>query len=178
MLALNYMGTTADQLSAWLWKPFHRCCVNVRRRWDTKASIIDVFATFLLLAYCKLLLVSLYLLGWTNIYNADNEHVSGTSYVLIVGATVHYFSEEHLPFAITAIVILLSLLLPPYLLIFYPCKVFKWCLNCCHKRRWHTHLLKHIMDFTKMWLLEGGIFDPCLECICFFVLHSSLSIII
>ena len=22
----------------WLWKPFHRCCVDVRRRWDTKAS--------------------------------------------------------------------------------------------------------------------------------------------
>jgi len=42
----------------WLWKPFHRCCVNVRRRWDTKASIIDVFATFLLLAYSKLLFVS------------------------------------------------------------------------------------------------------------------------
>ena len=58
----------------WLWKPFHRCCVNVRSRWDTKASIIDVFATFLLLAYCKLLFVSLYLLGGTNIHNADNEH--------------------------------------------------------------------------------------------------------
>jgi len=82
--------------------------------------------------------VSLYLLSGTNIYNADNEHVSGTSYVLFVDATVHYFSEEHLPFAIIAIVILLSLILPPFLLIFYPCKVFKRCLNCCHKRRWHA----------------------------------------
>jgi len=35
----------------WLWKPFHRCCVNVRRRWDTKASLVDVFPTFLLLSY-------------------------------------------------------------------------------------------------------------------------------
>ena len=68
----------------WLWKPFHRCCVNVRRRWDTKASIIDVFATFLLLAYCKLLFVSLYLLGGIHIYNADNEHVSSTSDVVWV----------------------------------------------------------------------------------------------
>ena len=97
-----------------------------------EVSIIDVFAAFLLLAYCKLPFVSLYLLGVTNIYNAD------TSYVLFVDATVHYFSEEHLPFAIIAIVILLSLLLPPFLLIFYPCKVFKRCLNCCHKRRWHA----------------------------------------
>ena len=50
----------------WLWKPFHRCCVNVRRRWDSKASIIDVFATFLLLSYSKLLYVSLFLLQGTH----------------------------------------------------------------------------------------------------------------
>ena len=122
----------------WLWKPFHRCCVNVRRRWDTKASLVDVFATFLLLAYCKLLFVSIYLLAGTNIYNADSEHVSSTSYVLLVDATVHYFSKEHLPFAITAILILVFLFLPPLLLILYPCKIFSSCLNCCHKRRWHS----------------------------------------
>ena len=99
----------------WLWKPFHRCRVNVRRRWDTKASIIDVFATFLLLAYCKLPFVSLYLLGGIKIYYGDGEHVSSTSYVVFVDATVHYFREEHLPFAIIAIVILLSLLLSLHL---------------------------------------------------------------
>ena len=122
----------------WLWKPFHRCCVNFRRRWDTKASLIDVFATFLILSYSKLLFVSLYLLNKTVIYNADDEHVSATSNILLVDATVHYLSEEHLPFAITSILILFFLLLPPLLLIFYPCKVFNRCLNCCHMRRWHT----------------------------------------
>ena len=67
-------------------------------------------------------------------------------------ATAHYLSEEHLQFAITAILTLLSILLPPFLLIFYPCKIFNGCLNCCHKRRWHhyTHLLKHFMDVTEM----------------------------
>jgi len=29
-----------------------------------------------------------------------------------------------------------------------------------------TLLLKHIMDVTKIELLNGGIFDPCLQCIC------------
>ena len=57
----------------WLWKPFHKCCVNVRRRWDTKASLIDVFATFLLLSYSKLLFISLYLLLGAEIYTADGE---------------------------------------------------------------------------------------------------------
>ena len=92
----------------WLWKPFHRCCVNVRRRWDTKASLIDVFATFLVLSYSKLMFLSLFLLEGTKIYNADDQHVSGISYVLKVDATVHYLSGEHLPFAITGILILCS----------------------------------------------------------------------
>ena len=38
----------------------------------------DVFATFLLLAYCKLLFVSIYLLPGKNMYNADS-----TSYILL-----------------------------------------------------------------------------------------------
>ena len=76
--------------------------VNVRRRWDTKASLADVFATFLLLSYSKLLFVSCYLLEGAEIYNVNGEHVSGTSYVLAVDATVHYLSQEHLPLAIFA----------------------------------------------------------------------------
>ena len=124
----------------WLWKPFHRCCVNVRRRWETKASIVDVFATFLLLSYSKLLFVSLFLLQETRIYNTDpdGEFVRGTSDVVWVDATVGYLSKEHLPFAITASLILFLISLPPLLLIFYPCRIFNRCLNCCHKRRWHA----------------------------------------
>jgi len=120
---------------AWLWKQFPRCCVNVRRRWDTKTSLIDVFATFL--SYSKLLLVSSYLLDREKIYNADRDHVSCTSNTLRVDATVQYLSE-HLPFAITAFLILIFIFIPPLLLIFYPCKTFNRCLNCCDKRRWHV----------------------------------------
>jgi len=126
------------RLIVWLWKPFHRCFVKIRRRWDSKASVIDVFATFLLLSYSKLLFVSLFLLKGTEIHNADSVHASGTSHVLWVDATVHYLSKEHLPFAITACLTLFFISLPPILLIFYPCKVFKRCPNCCHKRSWHA----------------------------------------
>jgi len=54
-----------------------------------------------------------------------------------VDATVGFFSDEHFPFAIIAILILVFVL-PPLLLIFYPCKLFSRCFNCCHKRRWHA----------------------------------------
>ena len=71
-------------------------------------------------------------------YNIDGESVSGTSYLLLVDATVRYLSVEHLPFAITAVLMLVLILLPALLLIIYPCKFFNSCLNHCHKRRWHA----------------------------------------
>ena len=134
MLVLNYMGTTSDQLSGY-GNHFTDVASNVRRRWDTKASLIDVFATFLVLSYSKLLFVSTFLFKGTEIYNADGELVS---YVLRVDATVKFLSKEHFPFVIASCFIISFMFLPPLLLIFYPCKVFNRCLNCCHKRRWHA----------------------------------------
>ena len=46
----------------WLWRPFHRCFGHFRRQWDIRTSLLDAFATFLLLSYIKLLSVSFDLL--------------------------------------------------------------------------------------------------------------------
>ena len=52
----------------WLWKPFHRHFVHFRRRWDSKASIINAFTTFLLLSFSMVL--SVYVIhGWDSIIN-------------------------------------------------------------------------------------------------------------
>ena len=40
----------------WLWRPFHRCFARLRRGWNTKSDLIDVFASFFLLSYCKIFL--------------------------------------------------------------------------------------------------------------------------
>ena len=34
----------------WLWRPFHKCFVRLRKRWDTKTDLIDVFITFFILS--------------------------------------------------------------------------------------------------------------------------------
>ena len=138
----------------WLWKPFRKCCVNVRRRWDTKASLIDVFATFLLLSYSKLLFVSLFLLEGTKIYNADGELAPGTLYVLLVDATVRFLSKEHFPYATAAFFILVLTLLPPLLLILYPCKLFSRCFSCCSDRRKHA-LRIFVEAFQGCYKTEG-----------------------
>ena len=82
--------------------------------------------------------MSAFLLKGTEIYNADGELVSGTPYVLRADATVKFLGEEHLPFAIIAYCVISFTFISPLLLIFYPCNVFKKCLNRCSARKWHA----------------------------------------
>ena len=50
------------RLTLYLWKPFHYCFSRLRRQRDIRTSLVDAFATFLLLSYMKLLTVSVDLL--------------------------------------------------------------------------------------------------------------------
>ena len=120
----------------WLWRPFHKCFTRTRRSWDSHASIIDVFANFLLLSYLKFLFVSLLLLYGTTIHNSYGV---AESEVLYWDATVKYFSKEHLPYAMAAILILtIFVLSPALLLLFYPTKLFRKCSSYCRLRRWQS----------------------------------------
>ena len=111
-----------------LWKPFNRCFALLDRQWNMKGSLVDAFATFLLLSYVKMLNVSLDLLTPVSVYGTNGAALN-TSYVYIDG-TVEYFGEEHRPYGILAIVALLVFnVLPVVLLCLYPCPCFQRCLN-------------------------------------------------
>ena len=56
-----------------VWRPFHVCFTRFRRRWNPKGSVINAFATFLLLSYSKLLTVSYSLLDANVLYNNRGE---------------------------------------------------------------------------------------------------------
>ena len=107
-----------------LWSPLRQV---FRHKWDNKSSLIDVMATFMLLTYNKILSVSFDLLVSTQPFNL-NGTVTGK--YLLYDATIVYFGPTHLPFAITAIIFLLVFIIMPFLLlIFYPMKWFQTCLN-------------------------------------------------
>ena len=120
----------------WMWRPFHRCLAPFQRslRWNPKASIVGTFATFLTLAYNKLIIVS----GGLLIGSRVTDIRGNSSYYLVLAPTVPYFGTEHLPFAILAIVVLSTFIaLPPLLLIAYPTITFQKMLGCL-KIRWHA----------------------------------------
>ena len=118
-----------------VWRPFHVCFAHFRRRWNPKGSVINTFATFLLLSYSKLLTVSYSLLAATELYNDKGERVGPVA--LYFDASIEYFSRQHLPFAVLAICILLILAVFPMILLFlYPMRSFQRCLGYSTRIRW------------------------------------------
>ena len=113
-----------------LWRPFLWCTTRLRRSWNIRHSIIDAFATFLILSYIKLLNTSCNLLTYTGIYNDRGSFVG---YFLFYDATIKFMGPQHMPFAILAILVLLvGILFPLLLLLLYPMQCFQTCLNKCH----------------------------------------------
>ena len=113
----------------WLWRKSHRMFFMMKKGWDSKNTVVDVFATFLLLSYTKLMLQSMATLGYVFI---DNANETTSEVVLALDPSVDYFGYEHLPFAIIAVLILLFVvLLPALLLAFYPIRCFRLLLTKC-----------------------------------------------
>ena len=77
-----------------LWKPFLWCTARLRQQWNVRYSIIDAFATFLLLSQ---IITSIDLLLHTKIFNVRGSRVG---YFLHYDTTVEFFGHQHMPYAI------------------------------------------------------------------------------
>ena len=116
-----------------LWKPFHRCFVHLRRQWDKKSDIVDVFTTFLYLLYGKCLYQTLILLNWTDITNFNSSGMAFVSYRPYFDPSIEYGKKRHLFFMITALIIFTVFnILPLILMMVYPIKPFGLCISKCY----------------------------------------------
>ena len=129
--------------------PFHWCAKRFRNQLDVRASIVEAFATFLLLSYVKLLSVSFDLLTPTHVYHVN----SSLGVYLYYDATIEYFGDKHLPFAVLALfVMLVFILFPLLLLLLYPMRCFQRCLGSCGVRR---HALHIFIDAFQGYYKDG-----------------------
>ena len=116
------------RIIVWLWRPFHAWGVRIRRLQNIRTSLIDAFATFILLSCVKFLSVSYDLLIPGRLYDIHGKNI-GTKYLYRDG-TIEYFGKEHLPYAIVAIIMLLVFVVFPCLLLcLFPCRCFQRFLN-------------------------------------------------
>lgn len=110
-----------------VWYPFHKCLSIVKKDWGKQVSMIDVFATFLLLSYGRVMSASFNLLIYTSIVNSRGDF---RGKYLYYDPSYEFFGEDHLPYGILASFMLICFnIFPLLLLFFYLIKCFQACLN-------------------------------------------------
>ena len=138
-----------------VWLPLGSCLsfiqkhLSVKLHINAKLNVLNAFATFIILAYCKILYTNFTLLSPTQLSESNGSPfpLSGTRYTLY-NASVPYLGEEHKPYFILAIIVLLIFnIFPMLLLLLYPTKTFQKLLNCFPRMRWdYLHIF---MDFFQ-----------------------------
>ena len=102
-----------------------RKCFNIKCHY--KSSMIDVFSTFLLLSYNRLLSTHYDLLIYTNLFDQYGKNIGKFLYY---SPTTEYFKGAHLWVGMVALTIFVFCTLFPFaLLLLYPMKCFQRCLN-------------------------------------------------
>ena len=157
------------RIVVWLWKPFHSC---FKRQWNIKGSLINAFATFILLSYVKFLYTSFAFLFPVKVFDIHGRALS--QLYLYYDGTVEYFGTEHLPFAILALVALFVFnIFPLLLLVLYPCQCFQRCLNRYNIR---CQVLHTFMDVFQGSYKDGT--NGTRDCRWFAALYLMLRIIL
>ena len=129
------------RLIVYVWKPFLPLFIKFRRQWNIRNSLVEVFATFFLLSYVKILSVSVDLLVPVLLYD-QHGHTLPQPYLFNQG-DLPFLGSQHLPYACLALFFLLTFTLLPMLLLFlYPCSCFQACLNRtgCSRQPLHTFM--------------------------------------
>ena len=111
-----------------LWKPFHRCFVCLRRRWDTKSDIIDAFITFFLLSYNKLIYQAMLFINVEYITNHDRSCSHQQLHSRFALEDTKYYP---LFICVVSIISFVFIIVPPFLLLLYPSRTFQSCLTKC-----------------------------------------------
>ena len=133
LIFLTYIAVTLHDrypLVVKIWRPVYRVFMCIRQEWDIRGSLVQAFATFLVLSYVKIFYVSFDLLTPVYLKTVDGGTLNQT-YLFNAGDLV-YFGSEHLPFGILAVFMLTVFnILPMVLLFLYPCGWFRKCLSFC-----------------------------------------------
>ena len=119
-----------------MWKPFHYLLARFQSRINLKTSLVDTFATLLLLSYVKIGYAAFYVLTPTRLWSPDGSHV----WVVYIDPSLQYFGPSHAGYAIVTLLLSFTVLFVPVMILFlYPCQCFQKCLNRLHLRSLALH---------------------------------------
>ena len=158
-----------------VWKPVQVCLRCFQHEWHMKSSLVETFASFLLLSWIKLLSISYSLLITTCVITVDsNGKLSKDCSRLNYSPTVKLFNYKHFASGIMAIsIFIIFIALPLFLLLFYPLKFFQKLINKsgCSFRALHV-----FMDSFQGSYRDGT--DGSTDCRCFSSIYLIIRIIL
>ena len=141
----------------WLWRPLNKCFAGFRRNWNPRASVIDVFATFSLLSYTKLLFTSMFLLQSNAVYNVTAHPPSRLEVATEVDPNVKLFGSGFTVYAVLALLVLVVVVFLPVLLVG---NLVSRCCSCrlCSSRHWHVlqTFIEKFNGYYKDGTVEGS----------------------
>ena len=144
------------RLLVWLWRPFHGCFVRLRRSWDTKSDIIDVFTTFFIVCYDQLLIQSLMVISTRPVVATDG---SGTLYITYHSILDSKSLRKHVLHSLLIPLLLVCLLFyffSSLFLVLYPLKAFRSCLSRCYLNSIALNIFVEKMHRCYRNGLDGG----------------------
>ena len=121
----------------WVWRPFRRCLSHFSVTNNPKKTVVNLFTTFLLLSYTKILFVAANLLNTVKVlefdpYSTPTKLIPSYKSSLFLDPTIRYSSSQNAPYVFTSFFLFAVFILPPPLiLLLYPTTWFQKFLNCC-----------------------------------------------
>ena len=145
------------KLLVWPWKLLSVILKPLRRHWNVKTSLVDVFASFIYLSSARLLFTSVYFVVPTTTYTyqqgPDGHMQLTTAYYLFNSPSVKYFGKNHLPFALIAMTLsFVFFILPMVLLFLYP---FVWFQQILNKIRLNSLILRAFVEVFQGPFKDG-----------------------
>ena len=119
------------KIFVWTWNKIKGSSVFSHIKKESKSTTIDVFSTFLLLSYAKIVghLVDTIDYETNFVLNMNNLQ---TLRVLRVDSTIEWLGTENIPYIVVSVFLLVVVVFPPVLLLtFYPVKFFRSLLLKC-----------------------------------------------
>ena len=127
-----------------LWKPFHRYIVALRKSWNSKSDLIDVFASFLLLSYTKIIYQVALTMNSSEITNYSL--LNGRQFISYVlssdtSITTNLKTVDYAFITVASVFLSFTFVIfPALLLIFHPTKIFQTLSTKCVSNRFRITL--------------------------------------
>ena len=167
------------RLLVYIWKPFHRCLLQLQKGWNSKNNIVNVFCSFILLSYGKYLYLTNLMVNCRCIsvfseFGAENRICRA-----YLDPNIDCWRAKHLLYTVPALLVLLLFnILPTFLLILYPFKGFKDLLFQC---KLDTVALFNFTDKFYCYYRDGSRVKPDMRCcsgLYFFLMAVACSVYI